>query len=162
MNMAPFCIDNLSFGNLPKETLVEIFKDGRASSKLMEYYFANKFDMTTVAGDKDHDLVSKKGIKYEVKAFTKYGCNFRPSMHSGDKGLSKRIKEEEGKEALQKHKDKLNKEFISRVSDLVYIIYDLTEFPNIRYQIIQGKKLIKKYPSGKIPFKNKEKFFGKT
>jgi hypothetical protein len=155
-----FEIDALEFGDLPKEILIEIFKDGRASSKLMEHIFAQRYALIPVKGDKDYDLISETGVKYEVKAFTKYGCSFGPSMHTGDKGLSKRIRLYEGEEAYKNHRENKLKELQERTASLIYFIYDLNDFPKIKYIIKKGEDLLKEYPSGRIPYKHREVFFG--
>jgi hypothetical protein len=81
-------------------------------------------------------------------------------MHTGDKGLSRRIFETEGEAALQKHKEKKQKELHERIQKNFYIIYDLIDFPEIRYRIIHGKKLYNLFPKGKINYSQREVFFG--
>jgi len=153
-------LGNIEFNGLPKELLYNIFKDGRASSKLMEHYLANMFGMTHIKGDLSYDLLDKTGCKVEVKAFSKYGCDFRPSMQKGDKGLAKRIRINEGQEAYETHLAILKISFNEVCDNMDYIIYDISTFPMVDIRKINGKELRTLYPKGKIAYKNKEDFFG--
>lgn len=153
-------IQNLSFGGLSKEVLIDVFKDGRASSKLMEHTFALELGLIQVSGDKSYDLISTSGKKYEVKAFTKYGANFSPSMHLGDKGLAKKIRQELGEVAYNEHIELKQQELLHRASDLIYIIYDIINFPTVRFELIEGKELVSKYPKGKISYSKRGEIFG--
>ncbi len=153
-------IGDISFDSLPKEILYSIFKDGRASSKLMEYFFAERYNFKVVLGDKDHDLITPANQRFEIKAFTKYGCGFGPSMHTGDKGLAREIREKEGDEAYDRHTQKKAKELTERTSGYLYIIYNIIDFPTITFRLIRGSKLLEEFPNGKISFKQGAKFFG--
>ena len=154
-------IKDFSFGGLDEETLISIFKDGRHSSKLMEHRIATELNLGVVKGDKNYDLISPNGLKYEVKAFTKNGCFFGPSMHIGDKGLTSRIRKEGGDQAVVEHTNKKHQELLDRTHNLMYVIYDLESFPSMQCVIVSGDDLINKYSKGKVHAKHRDAFFSK-
>ncbi len=155
-------IKDFNFGDLSKEVVRKIFTDGRASSKLMEHSFAKKLGYKVVSGDKDHDLISKKNRHFEVKAFTKNGCNFGPSMHTGDKGLAVSIRKLSGEEGVRLHNLKKQKELFDRAANNIYLIYDLEAFPKMSYIAVKGYKLLKEFTNGKISKIERETLFEKS
>ena len=138
-----FDIPNISFGLLSENKLNTLFKDGRYASPFMEEYLPVWFPkLKRVLGNKDHDHVDPDGIYYDAKNFTKNGLQFMPSNQIGA-GRSYDAKATE---------EKANK--------LVYICCDITNFPKVRVKFVPGKQLFKAYPKAKVPFHEKDSFFG--
>ena len=137
-------IENFSFGELTKEELTELFKDGRTTSRFMEKLATKWFPELTNVDEKHYDHVDTEINRYEMKGFTKGGCNFVPS---GMLGMGRRIDLNELAEVISEHK-------------LTYIITDIVEFPKIRIRFTDGKELLKTYPKGNIKLKEREDFFG--
>jgi hypothetical protein len=137
-------IENFSFGELTKEELTELFKDGRTTSRFMEKLATKWFPELTNVDEKHYDHVDTEINRYEMKGFTKGGCNFVPS---GMLGMGRRIDLNELAEVISEHK-------------LTYIITDIVEFPKIRVRFVDGKELLKAYPKGKIKLNEREDFFG--
>ena len=134
-------IDNFRFGNIPIEILIEIYKDGRAFSHMIEPWLAENYPLTHIKKCKDHDHTDINNIKYEQKTFTIRGCDFTQSNMKG-KGR------------------KFNKEiFQEKAKLLIYIIVSNVYFPQIKIKFLKGIDLIEQYPNGKIPLKDFNKFF---
>jgi len=136
-------IDNLSFSNLPKGILHEMFKDGRVASKFCENVFTMWYPLE-LHDVKGYDHIDEDGQKYEMKCFTKGGGKYCPS---GMVGSGRYIDEEEMRENIVSN-------------DLIYIIVDIVDFPSLRYKFIKGQDLLDRWPKGIIPFKDREVLFG--
>ena len=136
-------ISAFSFGELSCEELVVLFKDGRVASKFLEKLVTKWFPELTNVDLKHYDHVDTAGNKFEMKGFTGNGCKFVPSSMIG-KG--RYIDRDELAEGIKEHK-------------LTYIITDIVEFPSIKIKFIDGKKLLKKYPSGMIGTNKREELF---
>jgi len=137
-------IENFSFGELTKEELTELFKDGRTTSRFMEKLATKWFPELTNVDVKNYDHVDTDGNKFEMKGFTKGGCDYCPSYMKGkDRTKDLNVVAEE----VSEHK-------------LTYIITDIVEFPKIRIRFTDGKELLKTYPKGNIKLKEREDFFG--
>ena len=76
-------IENFTFGELSKELLTELFKDGRTTSRFMEKLATFWFPELTNVDEKHYDHVDIEGNKFEMKGFTKGGCAFVPSSMLG-------------------------------------------------------------------------------
>ena len=78
-------IENFSFGNLSKEYITEIFKDGRPFSYFIEKWLEQNYPLKHITGCKSYDFVdiNNDQILYDEKTFTKKGCNFCPSNMLG-------------------------------------------------------------------------------
>lgn len=137
-------IENFCFGELPKELLIELFKDGRTTSRLMEKLATFWFPELTNVDAKHYDHVDTEGNRFEMKGFTKGGCKFVPSSMLG-KG--RHIDLDELAEGISEHK-------------LTYIITDIVNFPKIRVKFVDGEELLRTYPKGEIKFNERENFFG--
>ena len=136
-------IVGFSFGELSREELIELFKDGRVNSKFLEKLVTKWFPELTNVDLKHYDHVDTAGNKFEMKGFTGNGCKFVPSSMIG-KG--RYIDRDELAEGIKEHK-------------LTYIITDIVEFPTVKIKFVDGKKLLREYPSGEIrPNKRKELF----
>ena len=136
-------IVGFSFGELSREELIELFKDGRVNSKFLEKLVTKWFPELTNVDLKHYDHVDTEGNKFEQKGFTRFGCKFIPSSMIG-KGRHKDL--DELAEGIEEHK-------------LTYIITDIVEFPTVKIKFIDGKKLLSEYPSGEIRPKQREELF---
>ena len=136
-----FTIDNISFGDLSYKQLIQIFSDGRIISHLLERQLEIWFPDLTFVDKHGYDHIDKNNTKYDQKSFTKSGCKFMPSYMQGG---SRKFNDNEAHEHCKK---------------IIYIICDVTKFPNIKVRFIQGSELIKKYPKCIIPYKQLETVF---
>lgn len=138
-----FEIENFSFGDIPREELIENFKDGRCCSWFMEPQITKWFPaLTRIYGNKDHDHVDLDGVKYDAKNFTKNGLSFKPSSQ---KGAGRSFDEEIAHE---------------KANSLIYICCDIVDFPRVRVRFVEGSELIKQYPKCEIAKGKRENFFG--
>jgi hypothetical protein len=136
-------IEYFSFGNIPKDIMIDTYKDGRAFSHFIEPWLAINYPLIHITGCKqyDHININNHSIKYDQKTFTKRGCKFMPSNMIG-----------EGRT--------FNKEkFEEKAKELIYIIISNVNFPEIKIKFIRGIDLIVDYPNGIIPLKDFNKFF---
>jgi len=136
-------IENFGFGNLEQSAIINIYKDGRPFSHFIEPWLAINYPLIHVMGCKkyDHTDINDENIKYDQKTFTARGCKFMPSNMIGEgRKFDKKIFEEKAKK-------------------LIYIIISNVEFPEIKIKFVKGINLIVDYPDGKIPLKDRIKFF---
>ena len=137
-----FEIKNLAFGDLTKEDLIEIYKDGRVASHLLERHLTKWFpQLTHVPGCADHDHLDNTGQQYDAKNFTKSGLNFKPSKMLG-----------------------VGRTFdydvmVEKASKLIYIACDIVDFPKVRVVFKSGSELARDYPNGKISKTKREVLF---
>ena len=136
-------IENYSFGDLPNESVIEIFKDGRAFSHFIEPWLAKNYPIIHITGCKkyDHNDANIPDILYDQKTFTHRGCKFMPSNMIG-----------EGR----KFDEELFKE---KASKLIYIIVSNIYFPRIKVSFVRGSNLVQKFPKGIIPSNKFDEFF---
>ena len=138
-----FHVDNCSFGLIPVERVIEMFKDGRVAAPFLEEHLTHWFpELTRILGNKDHDHVDENGVKYDAKNFTKNGLKFKPSNQMGE-----------------------GRKFVAEIAHakakkLIYICCDIVDFPKVRVRFKEGKTLIKKYPNCVIPRSKREVLFG--
>ena len=139
-----FIIENYSFGNLPKEELNEIYKDGREFAHIIEQWIPIQpqySSLTRVKGCKEYDFIDDENIKYDEKTFTCNGCRFSPSnMQGAGRTFDKEV-------------------FEKKAKNLIYCIVSNINFPEIKIKFVKGSELIKTYPKGKIPLNHHDKFF---
>ena len=64
-------LDNFTFGNISKEQLINIFKDGRAFSHVIEPWLSVNYPLIHIKGCKNHDHIDIHNTKYEQKTFSK-------------------------------------------------------------------------------------------
>ena len=136
-------IRDVSFGGLPQAQVNEIFKDGRPFSHFVEEWLANEYPLVHVPGCKSYDHVDKvfKDVFYDEKTFTKGGCLFCPSSMIGTgRTFDQQAFEEKSKK-------------------LIFCIVSNVNFPEIKVKFVRGTDLLKIYPTGKIPFGDRSKFF---
>jgi hypothetical protein len=139
-------ITDFTYDGLPREKLIELYRDGRISSHFEEHTIARDYILTHVGGCLDHDLVdpSDSVVKYDEKTFTKRGCDFVPSCM---KGTGRKF-----------HKET----FDEKSKNLIYIIVSVVKFPEIHTRFVKGSELAGLYPNGKIPLGDHDKFFELT
>lgn len=135
-----------SFGSLSKSALIEILKDGRVTSHLLEPQLVEWFpELRHVKGCKDHDHVNKvdESIKYDAKNFTPAGgCKFMPS---GMIGTGRKFNEEQ---------------FLLKTENMNYIICDIVDFPKVSVIFKKGSELAIQYPNGTITKSRRGELFG--
>ena len=137
-----FEVGDLSFGPLDQETLHTIFKDGRASSKLIENCLVSWFPELKLATTNNRGFDHYWGTrKVEVKGFTKSGCTFLPS-HMIGKG---RIADP------QKAFDELTADTLCMV--------DITDFPKVSVRFVDHFWAYNKFPKGRISPRERDYFF---
>ena len=136
-------IDNIAFGNLDINMMINIFKDGRAFSHFIEPWLATMYPLKHITGCKKYDFedMHHSEILYDEKTFTRGGCKFYPSNMIGEgRKFDKTIFEEKAKK-------------------LIYIIVSNVNFPEIKVKFIKGTELLILYPKGEIHLKDFSKFF---
>jgi hypothetical protein len=136
-------ITNFTFSDIPENTMIEIFKDGRAFSHFIEPWLSINYPLKHIKGCKKHDFedLNFPEILYDEKTFTNGGCKFYPSNMIGEgRKFDKNIFEEKAKK-------------------LIYIIVCNVNFPEIKVKFVRGIDLIISYPKGEIKLKELDKFF---
>ena len=136
-------IENCNFGNLPKEQIYKILKDGRPFSHFIENWIGENYPLTHIKGCKSYDFIDKEYPEtlYDEKTFTSRGCNFCPSNMLGQgRVFNKNVFEEKSKK-------------------LIFIIVSNVNFPEIKIKFVKGIDLLTIYPNGKIPLNDHIKFF---
>jgi hypothetical protein len=138
-----YTIDDYSFGGLPQETIVGLFKDGRIFSHFIEKWLEAHYPLVHISGCKDHDFVDagNTSIHYDQKTFTKGGCKYYESSMIG---VGRKFDQEK---------------FQEKAKNMIYIIVSNLEFPRIWIKIMRGSDLMLKYPKGSIPLKDFVQFF---
>jgi hypothetical protein len=136
-------IENFAFGGLPRQTLLELFGDGRIFSHFMERILEQDYALKHVPGCQGHDLIDSQdaSIKYEQKTFTRNGCKFMPSNMIGQ----------------GRHFDQVV--FDEKVKHLIYIIVSNIHFPELKIRFVKGPELAAMYPRGEIKIGDHDKFF---
>lgn len=137
-----FEVSDVSFDLLDQETLTEIFRDGRASSKLIEHSLTKWFPELKLATTNNRGFDHHWGTrKVEVKSFTKSGCTFLPS-HMIGKG---RIADPE-------------KAFAELQADTLCIV-DITDFPKVAVRFVDHFWAYNKFSKGRISPRERDYFF---
>jgi hypothetical protein len=136
-------IDNINFGNIPQNTIIEILKDGRPFSHFIEKWMEINYPLIHVSGCKKYDFIdtNNPSILYDEKTFTKGGCNYCPSNMLG-----------QGRKFDQE-------EFENKTKKITFCIVSNVNFPEIKIKFMKGEDLLKIYPKGNIPLKDHVKFF---
>jgi hypothetical protein len=135
--------DQVMFGKLPKNTVYELFHDGRVASKFLENYIPIWFpELRFVdATGYDHVDVETGTRKWDLKGFTKGGASYVPSnMIGAGRSIN-----------LQEAHDHAN--------TIDYIFSDIIDFPCVRIQFKSGQELVKEFPKGKIDVKYRDRLF---
>ena len=140
-----FMVEDLAFGSLSKEEIIELFKDGRFVSPFLERQLTIWFpELTHVSGCKPYDHLDEHSNKYDAKNFTKNGLKFMPS---GMIGTGRKYNYELCRQKIKKNK-------------MTYIACDVVDFPQVRVKFVDGIKLLGKYKSAQVPTKDRELLFG--
>ena len=132
-----------SFGNLPEVVLIDLYKDGRVASKMLEHQLPPWFPELSFVDQTgyDHVAVNNSDDKFELKCFTKRGAVYAPSNMVG-KGRSIVL------ETVYQH-----------AIDITYVFADINDFPSVRIIFKKGKDLIQLFPFAKIKFKERSLLF---
>jgi len=130
------------FGDIPQETLDNMFRDGRIASFFFEYQLVKWFPELTRVDAKGYDHVDSDGNKYDAKGFTKGGLNYAPSIMVGG---GRKIDEAE----LHSH-----------ASNISYICVDIVKFPQIQVKFKKGNDMVSEYPKGHVPSNHRDALFG--
>lgn len=118
------------FGDLPKELLHEMFKDGRVASKFLENHIPVWFPELEFVDAKGYDHVNKEtGRQLDAKCFTKGGLCFAPSVMLG---AGRKIDSEA---------------VIAHAKTIDYIACDVVDFPTVRIRFVTGTDLLENYPN---------------
>jgi hypothetical protein len=136
-------ITNFTFGGLSQDSLIQIYKDGRAFSYFIEKWLSEHYPLKHIDGCKQHDFedINTDKILYDEKTFTSRGCKFYPSNMIGEgRQFNQQIFEEKAKK-------------------LIYIIVSNINFPEIKIKFVRGSDLIIKYPKGIIKLNKFDEFF---
>jgi hypothetical protein len=132
----------ISFGDLSKELLNTMFRDGRVASKFLENHIPIWFPDLEYVDAHGYDHVHKEsGRKFDNKNFTARGTNYAPSVMVG---AGRKI----DKAVLHEHANEID-----------YILTDISNFPTVNLTFIRGTELVEKYPNGQIPYKAKRSLF---
>ncbi len=120
--------NSIKFGKIKNEDIYEIFKDGRITGLLAEYFIESEFsNINRVRNENSSlDVIDDKGLKCEIKVFTKNGVSFLPSNQKG-----------EGR--------KFDKEkYHLRVQNIDYfIIVDISQLPVMKIASIKSSAVLK-------------------
>lgn len=144
----PFYLDfrnKVSFGNIPSDKLITLFRDGRMFGLLADTLISSYYGKMVIPENKcskGYDIIIPNIGNIEVKTFTKNGCSFIPSCM---KGVGRKF-----------DKDKFI-EFANNVKG--YCICDNSEFPDVYIIVMESTKLMEKYPSGKIDYSDRKVLF---
>lgn len=120
--------NSIKFGKIKNEDIYEIFKDGRITGLLAEYFIESEFSNINRVRNANSslDVINDKGLKCEIKVFTKNGVSFLPSNQKG-----------EGR--------KFDKEkYHLRVQNIDYfIIVDISQLPVMKIASIKSSAVLK-------------------
>ena len=133
-----------NFGNLPVETVNQLFQDGRVASHFLERQLEVWFPKLKFVNGKGYDHIDiDTGRKLDQKSFTKGGMGFAPSAMLG---AGRKIDLDEAH---------------SHANTIDYIACDVVNFPHVRVRFVRGNELIEQYPAKacKVPFSARESFF---
>ena len=132
---------NFNFDNLKHPLLIKLFRDGRFVSPFLEHWLEQNTNLQLLSGNRTNDFVNSEGSFYQLKTFTKYGLNFRPSFQKG----SQRIFNQESFELYCKSQ--------------LFIIASIVDFPIVRFRVFKGATLLKRYKLGRVPVKMHNSLF---
>lgn len=132
-----------TFGDLPASVLQEVLKDGRLASHFLERQLEVWFPELTFVNARGYDHVRKGSkILYDQKCFTATsGLKFAPSKMLGG-GRKIDIKEAH-----------------AHANTIDYIACDIVDFPKVTVRFCKGSDLVKKYPSCKVKYNQRDEFF---
>lgn len=132
-----------TFGDIPKEILYDIFKDGRAASHLLARQLEVWFPSLTFVDATFYDYIDTDKKLYECKCFTEKGAKVTPS-------------------SMQGSRRKLNFEkFVNVALNTIYVLPDIRRFPEIKVIFIEGKYVLENFKKGSLKNnKGREMFQG--
>lgn len=139
--------DSFDFSNIYKlfseEQINKRFQDGRISSHFMEDFICEHYNLNQANNcQKYFDATDKNNQnKFEIKCLTKRGLSITPSNMKGQG---------------RKFNQKLFKEICL---ETIYIICDITNFPNVKMIFIPGNELYLKSEKGSFTFETAKSLF---
>jgi hypothetical protein len=144
-NLYKFVVDNAQFGDLSKEEVNHLFRDGRVASHFLEIQVTKWFPelerKEIKRGRAKSDHVDKDLNLYEMKSFTKSGCKLMPSYQYGGSRTFNAT------------------EFEELANETIYIISDIRSFPLVTITFRKGSDLVKLFPNGLISLKEEGKLY---
>lgn len=129
------------FGDLSEAVVCELFQDGRHAAGFIERQIEIWFPGLQFKDGRGWDHQDQQGVRYEAKCFTRCGADYSASRF---KGVGRKFD-------LQEH--------IRLAESLIYIICDITQFPEVQVIFKTGTDLLQTYPRGKIPFRCRDPLF---
>jgi hypothetical protein len=120
--------NKVMFGDLTKDELIEVYRDGRQSAPVMERQLVHWFPELTYVNQKGYDHIDGNGKRYDHKSFTSKGMKFAPSTMIG---------------AGRKIDVKLAK---MHAMETNYICCDITNFPIVQVIFKTGRDLMTQFP----------------
>ena len=134
-----FKMKNISFDNVSIDLLINLFKDGRHASHILELWIETNFANITRKNEKDHDFIDDNSNYIEAMK-----NKIRLIMPSRMIGV--------GRKYIKEEADKV-------INSNIYVVTDINDMPTIRMKFVKGTDLLKKYPKAVIPFKLRNEFF---
>ncbi len=126
----------VQFGDVPTESLYDLFKDGRICSALLSGHLARRFNDLTYVDKKGYDYIHTIMDKIEKKQITNHGLKFAPSSMIG---VGRKVDYPQ----VVKH---------IYDNDLTYLIADITSFPEVTVMFIKGIDLLDKCSNKRCTF----------
>ena len=120
--------NQIQFGSVSAEKLIEIFNDGRYLSEPLTYHHENYFDELKYVDEIGYDFVHPQFNYIEQKQITSGGMKFCPSNMIGQ---GRRVDQD----FAHQHINNL---------DLYFLLADITKFPIVRTILLPGLELINK------------------
>lgn len=130
-----FPLSNLAaaLGLTPGQT-VEIYKDARACSPILERRHANDLNLIFKGSNNPYvDLVNEQGLRYSLKCLGKSGVKFQASRYVGSG-----------------RKCSVDDLIASLTEADIFVISDITNFPKISVIEINSSDLIKAVNNGRL------------
>lgn len=140
-----YVIENISFGDLSKQEVANIFSDGRIASHFLERQLEIWYPFLKFVNKRgyDHINVNDPNDRYDQKCFTEGGLGFAPSSMVG---AGRKINEDVA---------------YNHCKDITYICCDIVDFPRVRVKFVPGAALLKLYPKFKIPYRDRNILFSR-
>jgi len=134
---------NASFADIDTDVINVMFQDGRIASHFLERQLEKWFPELQFVNGKGFDHKNKNSdVLYDAKCFTRSGLSYAPSVMLG---AGRKIVKEDAH---------------SHANSIDYIACDIINFPSVRIRFVYGADMVKLYPSTRVPFNARKKFFG--
>ena len=130
----------IQFGSLSPDFLYEMFRDGRFCCEPLSRHLEQQFDGLEFVDRKGYDFIHPELGKIEKKQITKGGLKFCPSAMIG---AGRKVNYTEVIEHI------IN-------NDLIYVLADITCFPQVKVTFIKGTDLLDNCTSKNASFSRKQ------